>query len=150
VYGLGGLWFAATVAAAEHGFVVGDGRQRVAPVLADDVAAVIAAIDDRRDDVAGVWSVAGPDDLTVDELFGLLADGDRPQHLAPANAAERIGGLLDVPFSVRSAELFAATSVADATDAAAAFGVEVTPLEDGLRLTAQRASTAAARVRRDG
>ncbi|MDP9119486.1 MAG: NAD(P)H-binding protein, partial [Actinomycetota bacterium] len=34
-YGLGGLWFTSTVVGAEHGFVVGDGSQRLAPVLAD-------------------------------------------------------------------------------------------------------------------
>ncbi len=47
-YGLGGLWFAATVMGADHGFVVGDGAQRCAPVLAGDVAQVVAAIDDRE------------------------------------------------------------------------------------------------------
>ena len=38
-YGLGGLWFTSVVEGADHGFVVGDGTQRWAPVLADDVAA---------------------------------------------------------------------------------------------------------------
>ena len=56
-YGLGGLWFASTVMGAEHGFVVGDGTQRLAPVFAEDVAKVVAAIDDRRDPIEGVWSI---------------------------------------------------------------------------------------------
>ena len=47
-YGVGGLWLAATVAAATASppFVVGDGSQPLAPVFAGDVAAVVAAADD--------------------------------------------------------------------------------------------------------
>ena len=36
-FGLGGLWFTSTVVGSEHGFVVGDGHQRLAPVSAEDV-----------------------------------------------------------------------------------------------------------------
>jgi uncharacterized protein YbjT (DUF2867 family) len=159
-YGLGGLWFTATVVAAEHGFVVGDGRQMLAPVLADDVGAGVAAIDDRHDRVEGVWSITGPDELSADEVFATIGEDGEPEHLEPGAAAERLSRLLEIPVSPRATELFAASSVADtatdaaaadpaATDAAAAFGVTVTPFEEGLRLTAVRASEAADRVRRD-
>ncbi len=148
-YGLGGLWFTATVVAAEHGFVVGDGRQRIAPILADDVAAVVAAIDDRRDRVEGVWSLAGPEELTADELFAVLDDGAEPAHPDAAAAAARLTELLGIPITIRTVDLFGAASVADAPDAAATFGVRPTSLEEGLRLIAARASRAADRVRRD-
>ena len=149
-YGLGGLWFTATVVAAEHGFVVGDGRQMLAPVFADDVGAAVAAIDDRRDRVEGVWSITGTDELSADEVFATIGEDVDPQHLEPGGAAERLSRLLEIPISLRATELFAASSVADtATDAAAAFGVTVTPFDEGLRLTAERASEAADRVRRD-
>jgi nucleoside-diphosphate-sugar epimerase len=126
--------------ATEHGFVVGDGRQRIAPVLADDVAAVVAAIDDRRDPVRDVWGLAGPDELTADEIFALLGEGDTPEHVGPDVAAPRLTELLEVPVSVRAAEVLAAASVADAPDAAAAFGVDPTPFVEGLRRTVERAS----------
>ena len=139
-YGLGGLWFVAAVMGAEHGFVVGDGRQRLSPVLADDVAGVVAAIDDRRDPIGGVWSVSGPDELTADEVFRIAGEGAEPVHLDAAAAAERLTGLLEIPVSVRATEFFAGSSVADAPDAAAAFGLATTPFEVGLRAIAARAS----------
>jgi uncharacterized protein YbjT (DUF2867 family) len=144
-YGLGGLWFTSTVMGAEHGFVVGDGSQRLAPVLADDVAKVVAAIDDRRDPIEGVWGLRGPEELTADEVFEIAGEGGEPLHLDPASAAERLMELLEIPVSVRATEFFAAPSVADAPataapDAATTFGVSTTPFEEGLRAIAARAS----------
>src|SRR5918999_1023851 len=118
-------------------------------VFADDVGAAVAAIDDRRDRVEGVWSITGTDELSADEVFATIGEDVEPQHLEPGGAAERLSRLLEIPISLRATELFAASSVADtATDAAAAFGVTVTPFDEGLRLTAERASEAADRVRR--
>ena len=144
-YGLGGLWFASTVMGAEHGFVVGAGSQRVAPVLADDVAKVVAAIDDRRDPIEGVWNLSGSEELTADEVFEIVGEGGVPAHLDPSSAAERLTDLLDIPVSVRATEFFAGLSMADTSDAGApdaadAFGVSITPFEDGLRTIAARAS----------
>ena len=138
-YGVGGFWFTATVVATEDGFVVGDGRQRLAPVFADDVGAVVAAIDDRRDPVAGTWGLAGPDELIADELFGLLGEAGEPEHLEPSSAAARLTDLLGAPVSIQATQLIAASSVADAPDAAAAFGVRRTPLAEGLAITSERA-----------
>jgi uncharacterized protein YbjT (DUF2867 family) len=135
-FGLGGLWFAATVTGADHGFVVGAGGQMVAPVMASDVAAVVAAIDDRREPVEGVWSLRGPDELTADDVFAIAGEGDAPAHLDPASAAARLTELLGVPVSIRATEHWAATSVADAPDAAAAFGVTTTSFPDGLLIVA--------------
>jgi uncharacterized protein YbjT (DUF2867 family) len=153
-YGLGGLWFTSTVVGAEHGFVVGDGSQRLAPVLADDVATVVAAIDDRRDPIEGVWSLGGPEELTADDVFEIAGEGGEPVHLDPATAAARLTELLEIPVSVRATESFAAPSVADVAegappDAATAFGVPATPFEKGLRDLAARAALGADRVRRD-
>ena len=139
-YGLGGLWFTSMVVGAEHGFVVGDGTQRVAPVLADDVAKVVAAIDDRRDPIEGVWSLAGPEELTADEVFEIAGEGGEPAHLDPASAAERLTQLLEIPVSVRATESFAAPSVAEGPDASSSFGVPTTPFEEGLRDVAAGAS----------
>jgi uncharacterized protein YbjT (DUF2867 family) len=139
-YGLGGLWFASTVMGAEHGFVVGDGSQRMAPVLAEDVAKVVATIDDRGDPIEGIWSVRGPEELTADEVFEIVGEGGEPAHLDPASAAERLSTLLEIPVSIRATESFAEPSVADEPDAADAFGVSMTSLEDGLRAIAAKVS----------
>jgi uncharacterized protein YbjT (DUF2867 family) len=144
-YGLGGLWFTSTVVAAEHGFVVGDGRQRLAPVFADDVGDAVAAIDDRRDRVEGIWTLEGPDVLTGDEVFGVLGEGDRPEHVSAADAAVRLTHLLDRPVSVAATELFAAGTPPPPTDGSApaasdAFDIPLTRFEDGVRITADRAA----------
>lgn len=135
-YGLGGLWFTTTVTGTDHGFVVGEGSQRWTPVLADDVARVVAAIDDRHEPVEGLWSIGGPDALSADEVFAIAGDGGTPEHLDPAAAAMRLTTLLDVPVSIRATELFAMPSVPDARDAAEASGVRLTPFADGLRAVA--------------
>ncbi len=139
-YGLGGLWFTSTVMGAEHGFVVGDGGQRVAPIVAEDVAKVVAAIDDRRDPIEGIWGLGGPEELTADEVFEVEGEGGRPEHLDPAAAAERLSTLLELPVSVRTTEFWARPSVPDPgePDAAAAFGVSTTPFEEGLRTIAAK------------
>ena len=137
-YGLGGLWFTSTVTGADHGFVVGDGTQRWAPVLADDVARVVAAIDDRHDAVEGVWGIGGPEELTADEVFAIAGEGGQARHLDPEAGAERLTALLEVPVSTRTTEYFAMTSIPDALDAGVAFGIAVTAFEDGLRGVAAR------------
>ena len=147
-YGLGGLWFTATVVASEDGFVVGDGRQRLAPVSADDVAAVLVAIDDRTGPLEGTWQLEGPDVLDADGLFALLDDGDRvPEHVASDDAARRLADLLGRLVWPSATRHFAeGTPAATAPDAAVAFGLQRTPLDEGLRTTAARAAEAAARV----
>jgi nucleoside-diphosphate-sugar epimerase len=137
-YGLGGLWFTSTVAGADHGFVVGDGTQRWAPVLADDVAQVVAAIDDRHDPVEGVWSIGGPEGLAADEVFAIVGEGGDARHLDPDIAAERLTTLLEIPVSTRTTEYFAMSSVPDAPDAGAVFGIPRTSFEEGLRGVAAR------------
>lgn len=145
-YGLGGLWFTATVMGADHGFVIGDGTQRCAPVLASDVAKVVAAIDDRRDPVGGTWSLGGPLELTADEVFAIEAEGEEPAHLEAGEAAERLTGLLGIPVSARATGLFAMSSVPDAPGAADAFGVRMTAFEEGLRVVAAEVAEVEAKV----
>jgi uncharacterized protein YbjT (DUF2867 family) len=149
-YGLGGLWFTATVIGADHGFVVGDGSQRWAPVFSDDVARVIASIDDQRDPVEGVWSLEGPEAFTADDVSAIAGEGeDDPVHLDAMAAADRLTALLEIPVSTRTTEYFAMSSITDAPDAAHAFGISLTPFEEGLRRVAARVAEGADRVRRD-
>lgn len=145
-YGLGGLWFTATVegATASLPFVVGDGSQSLAPVFADDLAAVLAAVDDREGALEGTWTLEGPDAMSASELVTLLApDEATPIPLSPEEAAPRLAVGLGMAVSRTAAEVFALPSRADppdAPDAGAAFGVARTPLVVGLRATVEHAA----------
>lgn len=141
-YGLGGLWFTTIVegALATPPFVAGDGDQLLAPILADDLAAVVAAADDRQSAVSGTWAIEGPEVLTTSDLVARLGSSEeRPTALSPASAAVRLSEALGVPMSPIAAQYFTMPSRADALDAAAEFGVERTSLDAGLRLTMARA-----------
>jgi NADH dehydrogenase len=137
-YGLGGLWFTATVhgATATPPFVCGPGSQALAPVYAPDLAAVVAAIDDHVGTLSGTWAVEGPDVVSADELVGLLrADDEVPSHADGQPAAAALTTLLETPIDAVTASFFAMPSRADRPDAAEAFGVRRTRLLDGLRAT---------------
>ena len=94
--------------------------------FAEDVAKVVAAIDDRRDPIDGIWSIGGPEELTADEVFEIVGEGGEPAHLDPVIGLPALSALLEIPVSVRATELFAADSVADAPDA----GSRVRSLDD--------------------
>jgi uncharacterized protein YbjT (DUF2867 family) len=133
-YGGGGEWLRMVAALSRRRppVVVGSGRNSVAPIDAGDVAAVLAAADDRETVRSGVWGLEGPERVTSDELADLLgAAGRRKLHLSPAMArlTARVRGR---PISRAATELLAADSVADPPDAASAFGVALTPLREGL------------------
>ena len=138
VYGLGGLWFTSFVngAAATPPLVCGPGTQQLAPIYADDLGATIAAIDDHAGRLEGVWGCEGRDTVTADALVAALrGDVERPAHLDGQAAAKAFTELLEHPIDAVAASFFAMPSRADATDAAAAFGVATTPLTEGLRAT---------------
>ncbi|MDP9302263.1 MAG: NAD(P)H-binding protein [Actinomycetota bacterium] len=142
-YGLGGLWFTSAVegALSEPPFVVGPGDNDLAPIFAEDVAAVIAAIDDAEAELAGTWGLEGPDVVTADGFARMLrGDGTTPTHASGQAAAETLTRLLGVPFDAVTASFFGLPSRADAPDAARAFGVSRTPLVEGLRATLEAAA----------
>lgn len=143
VYGLGGLWFTAAVegALADPPFVPGPGHQPVAPVYADDLAAVIAAIDDVVGDVSGTWGLEGPETLTGDGFCEVLrGDGATPTHADGQAAADVLTAMLGVRVDAVAASWLGMPSRLDAPDAAEAFGVARTPLRDGLRITLEAAA----------
>jgi uncharacterized protein YbjT (DUF2867 family) len=145
-YGLGGTWFTAFVEAAtqEPAEVVGSGRQVLAPILADDVGRVLAAVDDRAEPVEGTWGLDGPDLVTADELAVLVRGGGSPiRHVDIREGAERLSELLGRAVSATACEVFSmgGTAVVGAVpDAAAAFGIEPVALEPVLRGTMSRAT----------
>jgi uncharacterized protein YbjT (DUF2867 family) len=134
VYGPESPWVEALAeqAARWPAMVVGTGRQVLAPLFVDDVAAVLIAADDRQRVASGIWGLQGPDRLTMDELFALLTGRKRrPLHLGPRAAAAlaRLRGRTVVPAALA---ILAGDSLADAPDAAAEFRVKLTPLRDGM------------------
>ncbi len=93
--------------------VPGDGRQRVAPVWVGDVADAIATADDAAELSAVTWSLAGPTQLTFDELVDAVHGGRvAKRHLgtgagAAGGAAAGLGswaGLSEVQVGVLAAD----------------------------------------------
>jgi uncharacterized protein YbjT (DUF2867 family) len=138
VYGSGGAWFEASLQQARRwpALVVGGGRQSIAPIYVQDVAAVLAAADDREAVMSGRFGLEGPDRVTADELADLLAGRKRPKVHAGPRAAARMARLTGRKVSPTLLEVLAAPSLADAPDAAAEFGVSRTALAAGLALSA--------------
>jgi NADH dehydrogenase len=144
-YGVGSLWFTAMVegAMAVPPVVVGDGRQEIAPVSVEDLARVLAAIDDRRGPLEGTWALEGPDVVSVDELAAILTgDAAEPMHVRGSEARATLQRLLDVDVSAATVAYVASSSRADAADAAREFGVVPTSLVEGMRRTLERAAEA--------
>lgn len=146
-YGLGGLWFTAVVqgALASPPLALG-GEAPVAPVLADDVARVLAATEDRPADpggFGGTWALEGPDAVTPAALTRMLTGEDAalPVPLAPAEAASRLEALLEIPLPRYAVDHLLRPLRADAPDAAEAFGVARIGLAEGLSRTMAAVAT---------
>jgi NADH dehydrogenase len=134
VYGPGSTWLEETARQARRwpAAVIGSGNHLIAPVFVDDVGAVLAAADDRRQNASGTWGLEGPDRLTGDAFADLLAGRPRRKlHLSPSGA-RRAARLMRRRISLAALEVLAAESLADAPDAAGEFGVARTSLRDGL------------------
>jgi uncharacterized protein YbjT (DUF2867 family) len=148
VYGLGGLWFTAVVQGAleDPPLAIG-GEAAVAPVFAEDVAAVIAAIDERAGPLAGTWGLEGAEAIAPADLAGMLAPHAARSAMALADlgpdAGPRLEALLDIAVAPAAVRHLLDPARADAPDAAAAFAVERTSLEEGLRRTLALAAAGA-------
>jgi NADH dehydrogenase len=112
--------------------VAGTGRQLWAPVYVEDVTAVLVGADDRGPLRSGVLGLEGPDRVTADEFYRMVAGRRARTHHASVRFAPRSSRR---GWTIRSlAEMAASDSLADESpDAATEFGVERTALEDGLR-----------------
>lgn len=98
------------------------GPQRLAPVYVGDLAAVLAAADDRAQPVGGTFGLQGPDTVTAEELTRLVRDRSR----------RRIGRRRS-SISPAAQEVLASDSLADAPDAAGEFRVKPIHLVEALR-----------------
>jgi uncharacterized protein YbjT (DUF2867 family) len=83
--------------------VPGDGRQRVAPVWVGDVAAAIAAADDAVE-LAATWALAGPDEVSFDELVDAVHGGPVAKHHLNGADGGRWAGLTGAQVGVLAAD----------------------------------------------
>ena len=143
-YGLGGLWLSTLVAGttANPPVVLGDPAGALAPVAVEDVAAVLAAADDREGDLDGIWALEGPDATTPAALIRLLAGetAPEPRKVAGDEARAALEPTLGFSLSDDALTWLADPARADAPGAAAAFDVPPTPLLGGLRRALERAA----------
>lgn len=147
VYGLGGLWFTAVVQGAlarpPVAIALGSGDD-LAPVLDDDLAGILVAADDHPGALAGTWAVEGPTVIGATELAERLAgtDSGGAVPLDVDRAPGVLADLLGIPVPRTVADHLLRPERADAPDAAAAFGVDLTGLAEGLAATFERAAAA--------
>ena len=130
VHGPGQRWTEEMRAAATQpvaAAIVGPGTQRVAPVDVGDVAATLAAADDRTGALQGTFGLGGPDVMTVDDVVDRLARRRRRKvHLSPG-AAARAARLRGRRYHPALLEILAADSLPEAPDAASELGIALTP-----------------------
>ncbi len=124
--------------------VPGTGRQKVQPVLVDDVAACVAlALAGRRRN--GTFDIGGPDLLTFDELIRLIMEitgRRRPIVHIPEALMRAVGAIaerLPRPLLSRDAVTFVtADNACDIAPLVAEFGIRLTPAREGMAYLAGR------------
>lgn len=122
--------------------VPGTGRQKVQPVLVDDLAACVAlAISGKGHN--GTYELGGPDLMTFDEMIRILMEvtGRRRPILHIPEGAMRAGASLleklPTPLLSRDAVTFVtADNATDIKPLVADFGIQLTPMRQGLRYLA--------------
>ena len=144
VVGIGSAWFAAVVAGALESppVVWGAGEGSLAPVALGDLAAALAVADDADTDLAGTWSLEGPDTLTAEGLIEILSGAaECSEHLDGEAARTRLSSLFEREVSPFFVDTLTHPARSDAPDAAAHFGLERTPLVDAIRAALASATT---------
>ena len=125
IHGPGQRWTDEMRAAATRPLaatVIGSGRQRLAPVHVEDLAATLAAADDRTGTIRGTYAIGGPEVLTADEVIDRLAGRRRRKVHLSLNAARRAARLQGRRYHPALLEVLAADSLPDAPDASVALG----------------------------
>lgn len=124
--------------------VPGTGRQKVQPVLVDDLAAcVILAVSGRGRN--GTYDIGGPDLMTFDEMMRIIMDASghrRPLFHIPEGIMRGVGGILEKlpkPVLSRDAVTFVtADNAADIKPLIDEFGINLTPASVGMAYLAKK------------
>lgn len=144
VVGIGSAWFAAVVAGALESppVIWGAGDRSLAPVALGDLAAALAVADDVDVDLAGTWSLEGPDAVSADELFEILSGAaEPPSHLDGEPARTLLSSLFQREVSPHFVDALTHPERSDAPDAASFLGLERTSLVDAIRTALASATT---------
>ncbi len=124
-------------------FVVpGDGRQRLQPLLVDDLAeCVTMALDGHGRN--GVFEIGGPETMTFDELIELLMEVTGRQRLivhAPSGMLKAVGAVAEIMparfFSRDAADFLIADRLCDNRPLLDAFKISLTPARTGMKYLA--------------
>ncbi|MGB8682228.1 MAG: NAD(P)H-binding protein [Candidatus Binatus sp.] len=124
--------------------VPGTGRQKVQPVLVDDLAAcVMLAVSGRGRN--GTYDIGGPDLMTFDEMMRIIMDASghrRPLFHIPETVMRGVGGLLEKlpkPILSRDAITFVtADNACDIEPLVDEFGINLTPARVGMAYLAKK------------
>ena len=144
VVGVGSAWFAAMVAGALESppVVWGEPELALAPVAIGDLAAALAVADDLDVELAGTWSLEGPDVVSARDLVAMLSGPlGRPEVVEGDAARVRLSGLFGHDVSGHLIDALTHPMRADAPDAAGFFGIERTPLVDAITVALASATT---------
>ena len=124
--------------------VPGTGRQKVQPVLVDDLAAcvMLAVLGRGRN---GTYEIGGPDLMTFDEMMQIIMDASghrRPLFHIPETFMRTVGGLLEKlpkPILSRDAVTFVtADNACDIKPLVDEFGINLTPARVGMAYLAKK------------
>jgi len=124
--------------------VPGTGRQKVQPVLVDDLAAcVMLAVSGRGRN--GTYEVGGPDLMSFDEMMRIIMDASghrRPLFHIPEGMMRGLGGILEKlpkPLFSRDAVTFVtADNACDIKPLLDEFGINLTPARVGMAYLAKK------------
>lgn len=118
--------------------VIGNGKQRLQPVLVDDVAEALAQAAN-PDGPAGTFEIGGPDLMTMDEVLRVMMEvrGKRkPLIHFPAWMPKLAGFFLQVlpkpPLSPGAVDFATGDALADTGPLLEAFSLKLKPLREGL------------------
>jgi NADH dehydrogenase len=124
--------------------VIGDGRQRAQPIWLDDVATYFALALDEPRAAARTFELGGPDVVTWDELYRLIARvlGKRRRLVHVPFRLARLGASVPqliprTPLTPDHVDMLAGPdNVVSTADAVETFGLPLVPLEEQLRRAA--------------
>jgi uncharacterized protein YbjT (DUF2867 family) len=129
--------------------VIGDGRTRINPLFVNDLAAHVTAVAGDAAALSGIFEIGGPRVLTMDEVVrtALRVAGKRRFLLhQPVGVMKVIASLVQHvpgrPLTPGAIDFITMDGVADTSALVEAFGLLLTPLEEGLAsYLARRADT---------
>lgn len=119
--------------------VIGNGKTRINPLFIGDLAAHVAAAVERSDLRGNIFEIGGPDTLTMDEVIrtALRVSGKKRFLLhQPAGLMKLVAGVVQFapgrPLTPDAIDFITMDGVADTGPLRQAFGLRLTPLEEGL------------------